>query len=260
LTTDLAGGGALVPTVLEAHNLTAGYGGRPVVEDLSFTLERGVVVLAGPNGAGKTTVLRALATLLPFRGSVSLAGCDLASPKGRRMARARIGFLSQEAAFPDDFTVAESVIYAAWLQRVSREKRSSAVASAVAAVGLDDRADVPLRDLSTGLRRRAFLAQAIVHRPEILLLDEPTAGVDTEHRAEFRRLVRKLGEDRLVVLTTHLTEEIEFLADRLLVLGGGRIRFDGTPSELEALAGTAPADERRVEVALRRLTETSESV
>ena len=244
-------------TILEARNLTAGYGGRPVVQDVSFSLERGVAVLAGPNGAGKTTVLRVLATLQPFKGSVSLAGCDLSTASGRREARARLGFLPQEAAFPDDFTVAEAVTYTAWLQRVPVRQRPAAVGSAIAAVGLDDRAAVLLRELSTGLRRRAFLAQAIVHRPAILLLDEPTAGVDTEHRAEFRRLVRRLGEDRLVVLTTHLTEEIEFLADRLLVLGGGRVRFEGTPPELEALAGPAGPDERRVEAALRQLTETT---
>lgn len=247
-------------TTLEVHDLKVGYGGPPVVEDVSFSLDGGVVVLAGPNGAGKTTVLRVLATLQPFAGSVLLCGCDLSTPRGRRRARAQLGFLPQEAAFPEDFTVAEAVTYAAWLQRVPAGRRVAATNAAIAAVGLADRADQPLRQLSTGLRRRAFLAQAVVHAPPVLLLDEPTAGVDTEHRAEFRRLVRKLGADRLVVLTTHLTEEIEFLADRLLVLVGGRVRFDGTPSELEALAGGNAADERRVEAALRRLTETPETV
>ena len=247
-------------TSLEVSNLTVGYGGPPVVEGVSFQLTGGVVVLAGPNGAGKTTVLRVLATLQPFSGSVSLCGCDVSTPGGRRGARRQLGFLPQEAAFPDDFTVAEAVTYAAWLQRVPPRARAAAVSAAIDAVGLADRADQTLRQLSTGLRRRAFLAQAVVHGPPVLLLDEPTAGVDTEHRAEFRRLVRNLGRDRLVVLTTHLTEEIEFLADRLLVLGGGRVRFDGTPAELEALAGSAAADERRVEAALRRLTETPESV
>jgi ABC-2 type transport system ATP-binding protein len=249
----------VAPSV-EVRDLTAGYGGPPVIENVSFALDQGVVVLAGPNGAGKTTLLRVLATLLPFTGSVSLAGCDLSTPRGRRRARAQLGFLPQEAAFPDDFTVAEAVAYAAWLQRVPAAERAAATAAAINAVGLDDRADEALRKLSTGLRRRAFLAQAVVHRPPLLLLDEPTAGVDTEHRAEFRRLVRRLGEERLVVLTTHLTEEIEFLADRLLVIGRGRVRFDGTPAELEALASGAADDERPVEAALRRLTETPESV
>jgi ABC-2 type transport system ATP-binding protein len=245
-----------VATVLEVDNLTAGYGGPPVVQGVSFSLDRGVVVLAGPNGAGKSTVLRVLATLLPFYGKVVLAGCDLATPSGRRKARSQFGFLPQEAAFPDDFTVTEAIIYAAWLQRVPARRRSEAVAASLVAVDLMDRAAMPLKELSTGLRRRAFLAQAIVHRPPVLLLDEPTAGVDTEHRAAFRRLVRKLANDRLVVLSTHLTEEIEFLADRLIVLGGGRVRFDGTPAELEALAGHASSDERRVEAALRGLTDS----
>lgn len=249
----------MTPT-LEVRDLAAGYGGLPVVEGVSFSLDQGVVVLAGPNGAGKTTVLRVMATLLPFGGSVRLSGCDLSTSSGRRRAQTQLGFLPQEAAFPDDFTVAEAVAYAAWLQRVPAAGRVAATAAAITAVGLGERSGEALRQLSTGLRRRAFLAQAIVHRPLVLLLDEPTAGVDTEHRAEFRRLVREVGKDRLVVLTTHLTEEIEFLADRLIVLGGGRVRFDGTPAELEALAGSTPADERRVEVALRRLTESPESV
>lgn len=107
----------MTPT-LEVRDLAAGYGGPPVVEGVSFRLDQGVVVLAGPNGAGKTTVLRVLATLLPFGGSVSLSGCDLSTSSGRRRARAQLGFLPQEAAFPDDFTVAEAVAYAAWLQRV----------------------------------------------------------------------------------------------------------------------------------------------
>jgi ABC-2 type transport system ATP-binding protein len=226
-----------------------------VVQDVSFDLERGVVVLAGPNGSGKSTVLRVLATLHPFDGQASLLGCDLSTGPGRREARRNLGFLPQEADFPRDFTVAEAVAYAAWLQRVPVGRRAAAVEQALSAVEVVERSGQALEDLSTGLRRRVFLAQAIVHAPPVLLLDEPTAGVDTEHRAAFRRLVRRLAEDRLVLLSTHLTEEIEFLADRLLVMGSGRIRFDGTPAELEAVAGTTAGDERRVEAALRRLTE-----
>ncbi|MGH9035142.1 MAG: ATP-binding cassette domain-containing protein [Acidimicrobiia bacterium] len=249
-----------VTTVLAVSNLSVLYGGRPVIHDLTFSLESGVVVLAGPNGAGKTTILRVLATLLPFEGAVVLDGCDLSTASGRRRARSRLGFLPQEAAFPDDFTVAEAITYAAWLQRVPARARRAAVDAALATVDLAGRAATPLKELSTGLRRRAFLAQAIVHQPPVLLLDEPTAGVDTEHRAGFRRMVRSLAEDRLVVLSTHLTEEIEFLADRILVLGGGRIRFDGTPVELEAMAGAGRSDERRVEGALRALTDLPEAV
>ena len=120
--------------VLEVQNLTARYGGRPVVQGVLFKADRGVVVLAGPNGAGKSTVLRGLATLLPFEGAVSMAGCDLASARGKRSARARLGFLPQEAAFPGDFTVAEAVTYAAWLQRVPARRRPEAVRDALDAV------------------------------------------------------------------------------------------------------------------------------
>lgn len=205
-------------------------------------------------------VLAILGLTDPFEGEASLAGCDLSTSRGRREARRLLGFLPQEADFPRDFTVAEALTYAAWLQRVHAERRPHVVEAALLAVDLGDRAGQPLKDLSTGLRRRVFLAQAIVHSPPVLLLDEPTAGVDTEHRAAFRRLVRRLAEERLVVLSTHLTEEIEFLADRLLVLGAGRVRFDGTPAELEDLAGPVTTDERRVEAALRRLTELPEAV
>lgn len=244
--------------LINVRALGVGYGGRPVVKEVSFSHGQGIVVLAGPNGAGKSTVLRALAALVPFTGAVELAGHDLATATGRRSARRRFGFLPQEATFPDDFTVTDALLYAAWLQRVPSRERPEALGRALAAVDLGDRAGQRLKELSTGLRRRVFLGQAIVHEPAVLLLDEPTAGVDTEHRAAFRRLVRSLAESRLVVLTTHLTEEIEFLADRLIVLGGGRLRFDGTPAELTALAPRPGTDERPVEAALRALVEPPE--
>ncbi|MGH8973957.1 MAG: ABC transporter ATP-binding protein [Acidimicrobiia bacterium] len=234
--------------------LTARLGDRTVLHGVNCRLDGGVVVLAGPNGAGKSTLLRILATLLPFDGGAEVAGCDLSNPSGRRQARQRLGFLPQEAAFPGDFTVEEAVGYSGWLHRVAVAERRARVAGAIEAVGLTDRSTEPLRTLSTGLRRRAFLAQALVHQPPVLLLDEPTAGVDVEHRTEFRRLVRRLAEGRLVVLSTHLTEEIEFLADRVVVLSAGRVCFDGAPADLAAGAETPAGDERRVEAALRRLT------
>ena len=235
--------------------LTARLGGRTVLHGVSGRFEDGVVVLAGPNGAGKSTLLRVLATLLAFGGAAEVAGCDLSTRPGRRQARQRLGFLPQEAAFPGEFTVEEAVGYSAWLHQVPAPERRSRVAAAIEAVDLGARADEPLRTLSTGLRRRSFLAQAIVHQPPVLLLDEPTAGVDVEHRSEFRRMVRRLAEGRLVVLSTHLTEEIEFLADRVVVLSAGRVRFDGAPADLAAAVTATAGDERRVEAALRHLTD-----
>ena len=183
-------------------DLTAQLGGRTVLHDVSGRFDNGVVVLAGPNGAGKSTLLRILATLLPFGGKAEVAGCDLSTRLGRRHARQRLGFLPQEAAFPDEFTVMEAVGYSAWLHRVPANERPARVVAAIEAVDLGARSTEALRALSTGLRRRAFLAQAIVHQPPVLLLDEPTAGVDVEPRSEFRRLVRRLAAGRLVVLST----------------------------------------------------------
>ncbi len=242
-----AEGGVLV------RGLRVCLGSREVLKGVSLAFDRGVVAIVGPNGSGKTTLLRALAGLVPVAaGEVRVAGFDVTSRAGLVASRRRTGFLPQDPSFLENLTVREAVLYAAWLHRIDPVDRQAAVDQALDELDLREVANRRLRELSGGTRRRAYIAQALVHRPAILLLDEPTVGLDPEHRVELRRLIRRVATGRFALLTTHLTEDVELLPDRVVALVEGSVRFDGTPEELVALAGDeVGADERAVERALR---------
>lgn len=227
---------------LRVDSLTVRYGRRTVLTDLTWQADGGVVALVGPNGSGKSTLLRVLATLhRAHAGGVRVCGHDVRSPSGATAARQALGYLPQEPTALTRLRVREAVEYAAWLKRVPRVCRADMVTAALVDLDLTHRADDRIGALSGGTRQRAHIAQAIVHRPAVLLLDEPTTGVDAEHRVELRRTLRRLAQGRLVVLSTHLTEDIELLADRVTALDAGRVHFDGTPEQL-AQVGRAGDD------------------
>jgi ABC-2 type transport system ATP-binding protein len=233
-------------------------GRRRVLEQVSFELGAGIVSLVGVNGAGKTTLLRVLATLRrPSTGQVRVAGTSLRARGGLAAARRATGYLAQEPEHHANLRVREAVTYAAWLKAVPGHERPAKVDKVLADLDLNACADLPVGRLSGGTRRRAYLAQALVHEPTVVLLDEPTAGLDVDHRIELRELLRRQSADRLVLMSTHLTEDIELLSDRVLVLAAGRVRFTGTAAELAAHApepddGTGAS--RDVERALQALT------
>ena len=206
------------------------------IDGISLELGKGIVVLAGPNGSGKTTLLRLLATLRrPSHGQVSVAGLAPTSARSLREIRRRTGYLSQDPRQHGHLRVGEAVEYAAWLKGMPSQARRARVLDALAEVDLSRWQERRLGELSGGTRRRVHLAQALVHGPGVLLLDEPTTGVDAEHRVEFRSLLRRVATDRLVILSTHLTEDIELLADRVIVLDRGQVAFDGTSARLTEL-------------------------
>jgi ABC-2 type transport system ATP-binding protein len=241
-TAGVTAGTHLGRVALDVRDLTVRIGGRTVLDDVSWRVGQGVVALVGPNGSGKTTLLSVLATLRPARsGSVHLCGHDLRTVAGAAAARARLGYLPQEPTALGHLTVAEAVEYAAWLKRVPRRRRADLVTAALVDLDLVERAHDRMGRLSGGTRQRAHIAQAVVHRPDVLLLDEPSTAVDAEHRVDLRHTLRRLAAGRLVVLSTHLTEDVELLADRVCALAGGRLAFDGTPDELVAL-GAADAE------------------
>ncbi|KJK48635.1 multidrug ABC transporter ATPase [Lentzea aerocolonigenes] len=206
---------------------------RTAVDGVTLTMGRGVHGLLGPNGAGKTTLIRALATVLrPTSGTLSLlGGMEL------RSLRRRIGYLPQEFGHYRRFTVREFVEYMAWLKEMPARDVPAAVQRAVERVGLADRADDRLKTLSGGMIRRVGIAQAIVNDPEILLLDEPTAGLDPAQRLRFRELLTELGTDACVVVSTHLVEDVAAACTDVVLLAEGRLVFQGTPAQLAA-AGT----------------------
>jgi len=210
---------------------------RMAVDGLDLALGTGVHGLLGPNGAGKTTLIRALATVLrPTDGTLELLGTS-ASTVDLRAVRRRIGYLPQEFGYYRRFTVREFVEYMAWLKEMPGREIPGAVQRAVERVGLTDRAGDKLRTLSGGMLRRVGIAQAIVNDPRVLLLDEPTAGLDPAQRLRFRDLLRTLGTDTCVVVSTHLVEDVAAACDDVMLMANGRIVFEGRPAALAA-AGT----------------------
>jgi ABC-2 type transport system ATP-binding protein len=208
------------------------------LDDVTFDLEPGITGLLGPNGAGKTTLLRVMATVLdPDRGDMRLLDRSTGTHAERTEIRRRLGYLPQELAFPRGFTAFGFVDYMAilkeWDEKTSRHEE---VRRVLEIVELTSVATKKIKTLSGGMRRRLGIAQAILGRPELLLLDEPTTGLDPEQRANLRRVLSTIGQDATVLLSTHQTGDIEALCDQVIVLGEGRVRFHGTVTELVATA------------------------
>jgi ABC-2 type transport system ATP-binding protein len=234
---------------VELTELTRKFGRTRAVAGVNLEAGPGVFGLLGPNGAGKTSLLRMMATvLLPTSGTMRLLGRDPGGYGPRREIRRRLGYLPQNLGYYPGFTVAEFVEYFALLKDMPPRQVPRAVAAAIEHVGLGDRARAKLRTLSGGMLRRAGIAQAIVNEPELLLLDEPTAGLDPEQRVAFRALLRDFGQRATVIVSTHLVEDVGAACAELALMDGGRIVFHGTPAELIArgegsgAAGDAPLE------------------
>jgi ABC-type multidrug transport system ATPase subunit len=228
------------------------------VDGLDLKLGHGVHGLLGPNGAGKTTLVRALATVVrPAHGTLSLLGRAVNGRVDLRDLRRRIGYLPQEFGFYKKFTVREFVEYLAWLKEMPGRDIPGAVQRAIDKVRLTDRADHRMKTLSGGMVRRAGIAQAIVNDPEILLLDEPTAGLDPDQRMEFRALLRELSTDVCVLVSTHLVEDVMAACTDVTLIDEGRLVFEGLPADLIA-AGSGPVVEQPIAEVLASGGEPSE--
>jgi ABC-2 type transport system ATP-binding protein len=233
---------------VEIADLTRCYGRVRAVAGVNLRIGPGVFGLLGPNGAGKTTLLRMMATVIgPSSGSIRLLGADPGSYRQRRQIRRDLGYLPQSLGYYPGFTVAEFVEYFALLKEMPRGAVSGAVATAIERVGLADRAGSRLRTLSGGMVRRAGIAQAIVNEPGLLLLDEPTAGLDPEQRVAFRGLLRHLGQRATVVVSTHLVEDVGAACSTVALMDRGRIVFHGTPGELAGRGGQGDAGDAPLE-------------
>jgi ABC-type multidrug transport system ATPase subunit len=223
---------------VDITGLTRRFGTVTAVAGVDLQAGPGVLGLLGPNGAGKTSLLRMMATATPpSSGGLRLLGRDPAGCGPRREVRRRLGYLPQNPGYYPGFTVAEHVEYFALLKEVPPVRIRAAVAAAIERVGLGDRRKARLRTLSGGMLRRVGIAQAIVNEPELLLLDEPTAGLDPEQRVAFRTLLRDLGQRATVVVSTHLVEDVAAVCARVALMDRGRIVFHGTPEELAARGG-----------------------
>ena len=220
---------------IELSDLTRTFGRNTAVAGVSLDAGAGVFGLLGPNGAGKTSLLRMLATILPpSSGSLRLLDRDPSAPAARREIRRRLGYLPQNLGYYPSFTVVEFVEYVALLKEIPPARVPKAVAAAVERTDLGAKARAKLRTLSGGMLRRVGIAQAIVNDPELLLLDEPTAGLDPEQRVAFRALMRDLGQTGTVVVSTHLVEDVGAACAEVALMSDGKIVFRGTPAELTA--------------------------
>ncbi len=220
---------------VEGQGLTQAYGSTQVFRGVDIQLHRGVLGLLGPNGAGKTTLLRTLATIAPpTAGNVTVQGHLVTSDKIARRARRHIGYLPQDFGYLPSFSVFDFVRYCAWLRCVPKTSLRSATKEALSSVGLQGQQHSKMGSLSGGMLRRAGIAAAVVARPPVIFLDEPTVGLDPAQRLEFRNMVRGLS-DSCVVLCTHLIEDVAAVCDNVLVMIDGTFCFTGTPSELGTL-------------------------
>jgi ABC-2 type transport system ATP-binding protein len=220
------------------RGVSKNYRGVQALRGVNADLGPGITGLLGPNGAGKTTLLRILATLLsPSDGSIRVDDWDPRDFKERIEIRRHLGYLPQDLGLYPRFTVFEFVDYIAILKEMKeRGERHRRVRAALASVGMEDLARRKIRTLSGGMRRRVGIAQAIVADPELVLLDEPTTGLDPEQRIRFRQLIAGLGERRTVVLSTHLVEDVAAVCTSVVVLWNGRVLFHGPPAELRRTA------------------------
>jgi ABC-2 type transport system ATP-binding protein len=225
-------------TFVEASGVSKRFGRTRALDAVSVDAGPGVIGLLGPNGAGKTTLIRILATVLaPDRGKVRVDGLDPARGPDRLEIRRRLGYMPQEPGYYRNFSAFDFIDYVAILKEMTdRARRHAEVRRVIELVELDAFASKKIRALSGGMRRRVALAQALLGDPSLLVLDEPTAGLDPEQRLRFREMVSVLGEERTVVLSTHQTEDVTALCRDVIVLHGGAVRFRGTPGSLAAMA------------------------
>ena len=218
--------------MLEVQSLSKSFFGTAAVDGVSFRVEDGEILgFLGPNGAGKTTTMRMITGFLPpTSGAVSLAGIDvLARPLE---AKRHLGYLPETLALYPEMRVREYVSYRARLCGVARKDAAARVGEALETCFVSDVADKPIGNLSKGYRQRVGLAAALVHRPEVLVLDEPTVGLDPRQIVKVRELIRDLKKDHTVLLSTHILPEVELLCDRILIIDRGKIVAQGTPETL----------------------------
>jgi len=228
---------------VKLEGLVKSYGPRFTLGPLTLRLTKGVTCIVGPNGAGKSTLLSLICgTQKPSSGSVV---CD---PSDRQ-----VGFLPQDYQLPKRATGEDFLTYVSWLQGIPKADRAEFVTRALEEVGLGEVRSTPIGELSHGMAKRIGIAQALVHNPGLVVLDEPTAGLDPIQRVTIRQLVGGLGANRVACVSTHLVEDIRGLADRVLVLNGGQMIYDGDVAGLEALSNPGAPGDTELERALSSL-------
>jgi len=220
--------------MIEVEGLTKNYGAFRAVDKVSFNVRKGEVLgFLGPNGAGKSTTMKILTCYLsPTAGRAVVAGHDVFSESLE--VRKRIGYLPEDTPIYRDMTVLEFLQFAADMRGMERSKSQGRIREIGQRCGLTDVAGKLVGELSKGFRQRVGLAQAMLHDPDIVILDEPTSGLDPNQIVEIRSLIKEIGKEKTVILSTHILPEVQATCSRVVIISGGKLVADGTPDELRA--------------------------
>lgn len=222
--------------MIEVKNLTKKFGRTVAVNDVSFSIGKGEIIgLLGPNGAGKTTTMRILTGFLSSDvGSVKIDGIDI--EKNPIEAQKKIGYLPENNPLYKNMQVAEFLDLAASLHQIPDQEKKEALDFAVKSVGIEKVYRRPIGELSKGYKQRVGIAAALIHRPEIIILDEPTEGLDPNQRTEIRQLIKDLSKEHTIIMSTHVMQEAQAVGSRMLIINKGKIIADGTPEQLSKLS------------------------
>jgi ABC-2 type transport system ATP-binding protein len=224
--------------MIEVESLSKHFGRKVAVDNLSFSVAKGEVLgFLGPNGAGKSTTMRMVTGFLPpSSGDARVCGISILDNPAE--AKRKIGYLPESAPLYHDMTVTSFLRFCAEIRGLDGSARRDAVEKAIETCFLQQVARQSIGTLSKGYRHRTCLAQAVLHDPEVLILDEPTDGLDPNQKHEVRQLIRRLGKDKAILFSTHILEEVDAACTRAVIVDRGRIVADGTPQELRAQSGT----------------------
>ena len=215
---------------LTADRITKQYKNKIAVDRMSFTLTRGVTGLLGANGAGKTTLMRILCgILIPDSGTVTCDGMDVETEEYREI----LGYLPQEFGYYPEFSGRDFLLYMSAVKGMRKKEALKKTEERIELVGLKDAGRKKVRTYSGGMKQRLGIAQALLNDPQILIMDEPTAGLDPQERIRFRNLIAAIGKDRIVLLSTHIVSDLEHIADRLMIMKEGRLLWQGEWSAAE---------------------------
>ncbi len=223
--------------MIEIKNLSKKFGNTVILDDLNLEVKKGEILgFLGPNGAGKSTTMKIITSFwTPTKGTVKIDGVDVL--ENSILTRAKIGYLPETVPLYDDMRVYEYLRFIAEMRGIPRDEIKGRIKEVVADCGLSAVIRKPIEELSKGYRQRVGLAQAIVHKPDILILDEPTTGLDPNQISEIRELIKKIGKEKTVIFSTHILSEVSATCDRVVIINKGKIVIEGTPAELARKAG-----------------------
>jgi len=221
--------------MIKVENLTKKYGELAALDGVSFEMQEGEVIgVLGPNGAGKTTLLRILVMFLESTsGKVEIDNLDISNPLYQQEIKSKIGYLPENAPLYEDMTVWEYLNFTGKMQGIRKNDLNEKIVNVLEKCGLKDKRNTEISILSKGYRQRVGIAQALIHNPKIVILDEPTTGLDPNQRIEIRDLIKEIGKSKTVILSSHVLSEVQATCSRILIINKGKIVADDTPEKLE---------------------------